>query len=426
MKISYNTDTNITINVVADVDTLAKIKQSVLQKLNTPNLKIPGFRAGKAPLNLVEKNIDQSILQSEFIDAALNHYYLSAVTSEKLRTVGQPEVKLTKFVPFTTVEFDITVDVLGKVKLPDYKKIKLAPKKSTVTAKDVDEVVTSLQKRLAEKKDVERASKDGDEVTIDFKGTDDKGEPVNGAEGKDYPLLLGSNTFIPGFEPNVVGLKAGEEKTFTIPFPKDYQVSALQGKKVTFAITVKAVKELTEPKADDTFAAKAGPFKTLKDLKADIKQQLTLERQREQDRLYENELLQKIADKTTVAIPQSLIEEQVARLEQDERQNLMYRGQTWQEHLDEEGVTEEEHHKRNIPEAEKQIKIGIMLGAIGDAEEIQVTPEEVEIRLQLLKGQYTDKAMQAELDKPEARQDIESRLRTEKIIAKLTEYATAK
>ncbi len=423
MKISYNTDTNITINVVADVDTLAKIKQSVLQKLNTPNLKIPGFRAGKAPLNLVEKNIDQSVLQSEFIDAALNHYYLSAVTSEKLRTVGQPEVKLTKFVPFTTVEFNITVDVLGKVKLPDYKKIKLAPKSTTVSAKDVDEVIESLQKRLADKQEVDRAAVDGDEVTIDFKGTDSKGQPVNGAEGQDYPLLLGSHTFIPGFEENVVGVKKGDEKAFTIPFPKDYQVTALQGKKVTFAITVKSVSELVKPKLDDAFAAKAGPFKTLKDLKADIKQQLTVERQREQERLYENELLQKIADKTTVAIPQSLIEEQVTRLEQDERQNLMYRGQTWQEHLEEEGVTEEEHRNRNIPEAEKQIKIGVMIGAIGDEEGVEVSPEEIEIRIQLLKGQYTDKAMQAELDKPEARQDIAARLRTEKIVARLVDYA---
>lgn len=423
MKITYNTDTNVTINVVADTDTLQKIKQTTLRKLNTPNLKIPGFRAGKAPVNMVEKHLDQSMLQSEFIDAVLNHYYLSAVTTEKLRTVGQPEVKLQKFVPYTTVEFDITVDVLGKVKLPDYKKIKLAPKTATVVAKDIDEVVDSLQKRLADKKDVDRAAKKGDEVTIDFKGTDSKGQPVNGAEGNDYPLLLGSNTFIPGFEENVVGVKTGDEKSFTIPFPKDYQVAALQDKKVTFAITVKAVKELVKPELDDAFAAKAGPFKTLKDLKADIKQQLTLERQREQDRLYENELLEKIADKTTVAIPESLIEEQVTRLEQDERQNLMYRGQTWQEHLEEEGITEEEHHKRNIPEAEKQIKIGVMIGAIGDEENIEITPEEIEIRMQLLKGQYTDKAMQAELDKPEARQDIAARLRTEKIVARLVEYA---
>lgn len=425
MKITHNTSTNITISIIADKETLTKIKQATLKKHNTPSLKVPGFRAGKAPLNMVEKHIDQSLLQSDFIDAVLNHYYVSAITTEKLRTVGQPQVNLSKFVPFTTMEFDVSVDILGDVVLPDYKKLKQAKTLAKVEIKDVNEVIASLQKRLADKKSVNRAAKNGDEVIVDFKGTDAKGEAINGAEGQDYPLLLGSNTFIPGFEPNIVGMKTGDKKKFTIPFPKDYSVAVLQGKKVTFEVTVKTINELIEPKADDNFAAKAGPFSTLKALKADIKEQLTIEKQRELDRIYENELLEKIVAKTKVDVPATLIDEQVARLEQEERQNLAYKGQTWQEHLDEEAITEEAHRERNKPEAEKQIKIGVMLGAIGDKEGIDVTPEETDVRLQLLKGQYTDKAMQDELDKPGARQDIESRLRTEKIIAKLTSYALA-
>ena len=307
--------------------------------------------------------------------------------------------------------------------LPDYKKIKLAKTEAKIDEAQVKEVVESLRSRLADKKEVTRAAKDGDEVTIDFKGVDAKGEAVNGAEGKDYPLQLGSNSFIPGFEPAVVGVKPGESKTFTIPFPKDYGVKALQGKKVTFTITANKIEELVLPKIDDDFASKAGPFETLKDLKADIKRQLTIEKQNELDRTYETELLRAIAKKTKVAIPDSVIDEQVERAEQDERQNLVYRGQTWQEHLDGEGVTEEDHRKRNRPDAEEQVKIGIILGAIGDKEEITVTPEELEIRLQLLKGQYTDAKMHEELDKPEGRQDIAARLRSEKIITKLTQYA---
>jgi trigger factor len=423
IKLTYNSDTNASLTVSADSETLQKIKDSVLKKLNTESLKIPGFRAGHAPLNLVEKNVDQGLLQSEFIDAALNHYYQSAIRQQNLRTAGQPTVDLKKFVPFTDMEFVVTVDVLGKVTLPDYKKVKQTPVKVSVTTKDVNEVIASLRKRLAEKTAVERPAQKGDEVVLDFKGVDDKGQAVNGAEGKDYPLILGSDSFIPGFEENVVGIKAGEEKTFTIPFPKTYAVTALQGKKVTFAITVKKVNELIEPKADDAFAAKAGPFKTLQDLKADIKKQLLVERQAEADRIYDNELLQSLAKKTKVAIPAGIIDEQVQRLEEEERRNLTYRGQTWQEHLEAEGVTEEEHRQRNRPDAEEQIKIGVMLGAIGDAEDIEVTPEELEIRMQLLKGQYQDSAMQAQLDKPEARQDAAARIRTEKIIAKLREYA---
>lgn len=424
IKLTHNTDTNVTLSIVADAETLAKIKESTLRKFNTSSLKVAGFRAGKAPLEMVEKNVDPQALQSEFIDTVLNHYYVQAMTKENLRVVGQPTVNLKKFVPFSTFEFDVTVDVLGDVTLPDYTKVKKAKQKASVTADQVKEVVESLRTRLAEKKDVTRAAKDGDEVTIDFKGVDDKGKAVEGADGKDYPLLLGSNTFIPGFEPNVIGIKKGEEKTFTIPFPKDYGVAALQGKKVTFTITAKNIQELVLPKADDEFASKAGPFTTLKDLKTDIKRQLEIEKQNELDRTYETELLREIAKKAKVSIPESVVDDQVQRAEQDERQNLTYRGQTWQEHLEAEGVTEEEHRKRNRPDAEEQVKIGIILGAIGDKEKIEVTPEELEIRMQLLKGQYTDPAMHAELDKPEGRQDIAARLRSEKIIAKLTGYAT--
>src|SRR5690606_2381802 len=143
----------------------------------------------------------------------------------------------------------------------------------------VEEVLDRLAVRDADKAEVQRAAKDGDEVWIDFKGVDAKTkEPVAGADGKDYPLALGSNTFIPGFEPELIGLKAGDEKTFPITFPKDYGVKALQSKKVEFTVTVKKVTEIQKPKLDDTFAAKVGPFKSIDDLKTDIKKQLTAER----------------------------------------------------------------------------------------------------------------------------------------------------
>lgn len=425
INLTHNTDTNVTLAISADLDTLTKIKDTVVKRLGK-SVKVAGFREGKAPIELIEKNLDQNALQAEFIDTVLNHYYVQAISKEQIRAVSQPEVNLKKFVPFTTFEFEVTVDVLGDVKLPDYTKIKKARTSAKVEAAQVSEVVESLRSRLAEKQPVARAAKDGDEVIIDFKGVDADGKPVNGAEGKDYPLQLGSNTFIPGFEPAVIGVKKGDEKTFTIPFPKDYGVAALQGKKVTFTIIAKEVNELVLPKADDDFAAKAGPFKTLKDLKEDIKRQLSIEKQNELDRSFETELLRDIAAKTKVAIPEAVVTDQLMRMEQDEKQNLVYRGQTWQEHLDGEGVTEQEHRDRNRKDAEEQVKIGIIIGAIGDKENIEVTPEELEVRIALLKGQYTDPTMQAELDKPEGRQDIAARIRSEKIVAKLVGYAEKK
>lgn len=411
--------------VRASQEELDKAKALALQHLGR-NAKVPGFREGKVPPAVLEKHVDQNALQSEVIEHAINTLYTSVVRQENLRPVANPEIAIKKFVPFTDLEFEATVPTVGKIKLADYKKVKLAKPTVKVEAKDIDEVIKSLQKRAAERKEVERAAKEGDEVTFDFKGTDSKGEPVQGADGKDYPLIIGSNQFIPGFEPELVGLKAGDEKTFTVTFPKDYGVAALQNKKVTFAVKVHKVTELSEPKVDDDFAAAVGPFKSVQELKDDIKKSLEFEKQREADAQYENELLQKIADKSEIEIPKVLVDETIDRVEMEEKQNLAYRGQTWEEHLKEEGVTAKEHKEQKRPVAEQRVKVGILLSEIADAEEVEVTLEEVEIRLQLMKGQYRDPAAQAELDKPEARRDIESRIRTEKTLEKLKGYASGK
>lgn len=421
VKRTNKSETEVTLAITATATDLNSIKQHVLKRL-AGDVKMQGFRKGTAPLALVEKNIDQNLLQTEFLDEAMTHLYSTAAQEEKLRPVTRPDVQIKKFVPFTELEFEVTTSVVGEVKLPNYKTIKAEKPKISVVAKDVDEVVKSLQTRMAERKEVERAAKNGDQVVIDFAGKDDKGEPVSGADGKDYPLVLGSNAFIPGFEDNLVGLKPGEEKTFTVTFPKDYGVAALANKDVTFAVTVKTVSEMIEPKVDDEFAAKVGPFKTVTELKADIKKQLTAEREAEASKAHQNELVQKIADKTTVALPSALIDQQVVYNIDETRRNLTYRGQTYEEFLKAEGLSEEEYKTTILrPQAEQQLKTSIMLSEIAEKEKLSVTPEELEIRIQLLKGQYAqDQLMQAELDKPENRQDIASRMLTEKVLELLT------
>ncbi len=410
--------------IKAEAKELQKAKDLALKHL-APQVKVAGFRQGHVPPAVIEKNVDQNALQSEVIEHAINTLYMSAVRQEDLRPVANPEIAIKKFVPFTDLEFEAVIPTVGKIKLGDYKKIKLAKPAVKVEAKDIDGVIESLRGRAAERKDVKRAAKDGDEITIDFKGTDSKGQPVAGADGTDYPLVLGSNSFIPGFEPEIIGLKAGEEKSFAVTFPKDYGVKALQGKKVTFAVTAKKISEVVLPKLDDQFAAAVGPFKTVTDLKDDIKKSLTFEKEREAQNQYENELLQKIADKSVIEIPKLLIDEQIERVEQEEKQNLAYRGQTWEEHLKEEGVSAEEHKEQKRPAAERRVKVGILLAEISEAEGVEVTPEEVEVRLQLMKGQYQDPTAQAELSKPEALRDIENRIRTEKTLEKLRSYASA-
>jgi trigger factor len=424
VKRHNNSETEVKLSVIVSEDILGNIKNSVLKQVRK-TIKITGFREGKAPLELVEKNVDPSMLQTQFLEEAINRLYVDAAKKEQLRPVGQPEISITKFVPFTTLEFEAIVQVIGTVKVGDYKKIKLAKTEVKVTEKDVNEVIQSLKTRVAEKKDVDRKAKNGDQVWIDFTGTDTQGTPIKGADGKDYPLLLDSNTFIPGFEENLIGANAGEEKSFTLTFPSDYGVKSLAGQNVKFTVTVTKVQEVIEPEVNDEFAAKVGPFKNLKQLKDDIKQQLKIERQNQSDREYESQLVEKITDKSSVALPQSLVEEQVERMLRDIQQNLVYRGQTIQEFYESEGKSEEDYRKEVLtPQAEKRVKAGLVLSEISELEGVDVTAEELDIRIQILKGQYKDEAMQTELDNPENRRDIASRILTEKTIQKLVDYAT--
>lgn len=423
VHVSKPTTTSVNVTISAEPADLAPVKSRVLNELGR-QVSIPGFRKGKAPADVVEKHVDQTVLQNQFLEQAIEALYPDAMRSENLRPVAQPELKITKFVPFTTLEFEASAAVLGEVKLPNYKSTKLKRPVVEVTDKDIDDVIENLRQRSAEKVDVTRAAKKGDQVWIDFKGTDKSGNSIAGADGSDYPLVLGSNTFIPGFEDNLIGAKADDVKTFEVTFPKDYGVKSLAKKKVTFEVMVKKVQEVTLPELTDEFAASVGPVKSVKQLKEDIKKELQIEKQRQSDVEYESQLVQTISAKSKVDMPDELIDEHIERLFREVKQNLTYRGQTIKEFLDEKSMAEDEYREQELrPQAEERVKASIVLAEIADQENIQLTPEELEIRIQVLKGQYKDPQMQAELDKPENRQEIASRMMSEKTVAQLAAYA---
>lgn len=427
MQVKKNniSETKVVLTISANEAYLTPIKEKTLERLSS-QVKLQGFREGKAPLNLVEKNLDQSVLQTEFLEDAMGQLYPEAAQGEKLRPIDRPNITLKKFVPFTELEFDAEIEVLGPVKLGDYKKLKKTKKADKVTNEDVQGIINNLKLRLAEKKEVKRAAADGDEVWIDFKGTNTKGEPIPGADGKDYPLALGSDTFIPGFEKNLVGAKAGEEKSFTLTFPKDYRAKSLAGAKVTFTTTVKKVNEVVNPKEDDDFAKKVGPFESLTDLKSDIKKQLGVEKENEAQTKLETEIITELTEKSTVTVPELLIADQVERDLKELKQSLAQQGLTYDEFVQTEGMTSEVYEKKVVtPRAEQKVKTSLVLAEVSEAEKLQVTPEELGSRLQLLRQQYNDPAMQSELEKPEVHRDILSRILTEKTIDKLVEYATA-
>jgi trigger factor len=408
-----------------DNETLKLSKEHALKKLSK-NVKIQGFRSGKAPAHLIEKSIDSSLLQNEFINEALNHSLPEALNQESLNPVIQPSVELLKFVPYSLVEFKVTVNVLGSIKLPDFKKLGVKKNEINITEEDVNQVLKNLQKHMAEKIDVDRISKNGDQLWIDFEGKDEKGLLVNGASGKDYPIILGSDTFIPGFEKNLVGLKNEDEKTFKLTFPKDYGVSALRDRNVTFTCKINKVQELKEPKIDDNLAKKANPsLSSVSELKEDIKKQLTIERERQAEQEFENSIVLTISNSTEVDIPEELIDEQIEIVKRDLIQNIVYRGLTYQEYLESQNKTEEEYAESDLkPEAKRRLVAGIALSEIADKEGIHITPEELELRLQVLKGQFaSDVKMLQELETDDGRRSVASKLLTEKVVAKLKTYA---
>lgn len=416
-------DTKITLTVLADRRDLDAIKQITLEKVRS-TVKLTGFREGKVPINLVEKNVDQQTFQTEFMDEALNQLYPQAANNEKIRPIDRPKISIKKFVPFSDLEFVAEVEILGPIKLASYKTVKKPLKKVSITDKEVNGVLENLATRQSKKSEVKRVAKNSDEVWIDFSGVDSKKQSIPGADGKDYPLVLGSKTFIPGFEEKLVGKKAKDKVTFTLTFPKDYNAKKLAGQKVTFTVSVKKVEEVVKPKINDAFAKNAGPFKDLTGLKSDIKAQLLAEKQKQALQQQESDIIREVTDKSSVSIPDSLVSDQVERLLTDFKQDLTYRGLTYPEFLKQEGFTDESYKEKILlPEAKNRVKAGLVLAEIAEKESIEVTPEEVDIRIQSLKSQYTDPKMHEELDKEDSKRDISSRLMTEKTINALVDYS---
>ncbi len=418
-------ETKVELTISVDGSELQTVKQSTLQKM-AKHVKASGFRPGKAPLSVVEKQVDESQLQADVLQDAANKHYQEAVEKESLKILSSPEVEITKFVPFTELEYRATVDVMPKVKLGDYTKIKKTPTKSTVSEKEITEVVDNLRKKSATKKPVARPAKDGDEVVIDFVGTDKDGKAVAGASGTDYPLTLGSNSFIPGFEEGLVGLKSESKKDVKLTFPKEYHAPALAGTEVTFAVTVKSVQELVLPKADDAFAATLGPFKAFAELKKDIKAQLQEQKDTEAQNKLKDEIVEELVKKSTFAVPEVLIIDQISMLEHDFKQNLTYRGITQKEYIEQEGFKDEDEWKQKelAPQAERRVSVGIILAEVADKESLTVSNEELVQRISVYKQQYGTQADQ--FDQPEMQREVASRLLTEKTVDRLYELATSK
>ena len=420
--VTHESDTRVKVVVAADHAELAAAEQVALKRL-AKTVKVNGFRTGHVPLEIVKKHADANALAQETLDAALNRAVAEAFLSNDLQVLARPEVEIKKYVPGELLEFTAEADVLPEVKLGNYKKLKVKKAAVNVDKKEIDEVIERIQKGLSEKKEVKRAAKIGDETVIDFVGKKD-GEAFHGGTGKDYPLVLGSNSFIPGFEDALVGLKAGDTKDVKLAFPKDYHVKDLAGQDVVFEVTVKKVNSVKLPALDDKFAAKAGSFTSMEDLSSDIKAEIAAQAERRAKDDLKDELVKQLVAKSVVSVPSVLRDDQIRSLEQDLRQNLMYRGRTLEQYFKEKGYADRDAWVKAEANdvADARIKAGLVLAQLSKELKIEATADELAAHINTYKQQYANNSEMAKhFDKPEAQREVANRLITEKTVDKLVE-----
>ncbi len=425
-SVKHLSPTKVKLTIALGATELADAEQVALKKL-ARDIKVPGFRKGKVPANVAAKHVDQNTLMQQTLDDALSKAVAESFIAEDIQALERPAVEVTKFVPRQDLEFTAEAEVLPKIKLGDYKKLKVDQEKPSVTAADVQEIIERMQEGMSEKREVKRAAKSGDEVIIDFVGKKDD-VPFEGGTAKGYALKLGSNSFIPGFEEGIVGKKPGETFDLPLMFPKTYHVADLAGAKVVFTTTLQSVHELAPPKADDDFAKKADKrFATLKELKADIKRELLAQKEREAAEKLKDELVGKLIDVSDIPVPQVLLDDQARSIEQDMTQNLMYQSITLEQYLTNKGFADrEEWVKKEVePAAEKRVQAGLALSQLSKELKVEATSDELAEHINLYKQQYANNPeMLKRFDEPEAQRDIANRLLTEKTVNQLVALNT--
>lgn len=419
-KVKYISDTKVELTVSVEPKELEAAEQVALKRM-ARDLKVAGFRKGKVPLSVAQKHINPAALSEQTLENAISKAVAEAFISENIQALDRPQVEVKKFVPGQELEFTAESEIIPKVKLGDYKKLKSRPGKVSVEAKDIDDIIERMQDSFAEKSEVKREAKSGDIANIDFVGKKDD-VAFDGGAAKGYELKLGANQFIPGFEEGVIGHKAGDKFELKLKFPKDYHAKDLAGKPVVFEVTLNSVSEVTPPELDDEFAAKCGPFTSMEDLREDIGREIEIQKKRESDEAHKEALVNELSEKSDVPLPELLVEDQARSIEQDFTQNLTYRNLTIDSYLTSQGYKDKEDwHKKEVrPTAEKRVKAGLILAELSKELGVDVSREEVDSYISELKQSYgKDLSVANQFNDPEVHRDIANRLITEKTIEAL-------
>ena len=415
-KLKNISDVKVELTISLGAEELKAAEQVALTKL-AKEVKIEGFRKGKAPLEMVVAQVDTNLLNQETLENALSKSVAEAFLKEKVQAINRPEVDVKKFVPGTELEFTATTEIMPKVELGDYKKLGVKKEAIKVSKKEVKETIERILKNFAEKKKVEREAKNGDEIIIDFLGKKD-GVAFDGGKAEKFPLELGSKSFIPGFEEGLIGKKAGDELSLDLEFPKNYHA------KDVFEVKIHEVRENVEPEINEEFLSKLGDFKTKEEFEKQIEEDLKTQKQAEVDEKFKDELVKKLAEVSKVPVPEILLEDQKRSIEMDMQQNLMYSGLSLEDYLERMGKTREEWLEKDVKEvAEMRVKSGLSLAELSKVEKVESSIEELDARITQLKEQYgNSKEVQKQLSSDDVRRNLANQILTEKTIDLLVKF----
>ena len=383
-------------------------------------INVPGFRVGKAPRKIIEKMYGEEVFYEEAVNIILPDAYEDAIKEQKLDVVGYPEVELESCTKEGVV-FKCTVAVYPEVKLGQYKGLEAPKAEVKVAAADVNARLKEMADRNSRLVSVERAVKKGDTADIDFEGFDN-GVAFDGGKGENFDLEIGSGSFVPGFEEQLIGMKAGEEKDIDITFPENY-APELAGKPVVFHVKVNEVKVKEVPAVDDEFAKDVSEFDTLKELKADIKKKMTAERTEAAQRAFEDVLMAKVAEGVEAEIPHEMVELQAERMMEQFKQQLAAQGIPFDQYLKMTGTTEADFRKQADGPAAEQVKMDLAVEAIIKAEGLEATDEDVENELKNVAEKY---GMDLETVKKYMRpEDVKEQVIREKAVKVVADSAVA-
>lgn len=352
------------------------------------NINEPGFRKGKMPRQMFNKKYGEEALYQDAIDIVLPEAYTKALDESGIDPVDRPEIDIESIEKGQPVVFTAKVTVKPEVKLGDYKGLEVTPLEETVTEEEINEQLSNHQARLAEMSVKEDAIVEGDTATIDFEGFVGE-EAFEGGKGEDYDLEIGSNTFIPGFEEQLVGSKTGDSKDVVVTFPEEYHAAELAGKEATFKVTVKEVKGKVLPELNDDFAKEVDEsVESLDALRTKLTEQTTEEKKQTAAQALRDDLVEKAAANAEVDIPQAMIDSEVDRMLQEFGQRLSQQGMNLDLYYQFSGQDEEALRAQMKEDAESRVRVSLTLEAIAAAEGIEVTEEDVNAELEKMTAQF--------------------------------------